>query len=588
MSEGLEPLHTRTLRQRIGGRWALSARAYIITSSLGVLSVVAGDGFKSASIGGVVGKIALGISACLVCGVFYFFIDFTFFRNRRQRPLPVWAVALFNGISGLIFSVTVAVFASGFGIPMSNTIFPVYVATTVMCAVWWGPTLSYFLDYREEVEQERAIQINHAIYLRRSELQRSQIVDILSREIADEVATELEPLRRHIVDYLATNQNSGQVTQESPALQNKEWLVLAELLTRTAKNSVRPLSIRLSKETASRYPPTAWGSLVTNIVKNQPFRPLATVIIDILFVLFGYIYVFGVEHGILIVLVGTLITFFTTLVANSLMRRYPQRHMTIFLFTIVLLQFTVVLRSTLRELWIPGSAPLIWQVIQVIAGILIIFVISGFGAWQTINRTMAANFADNIRNDLIEDVARSQQVMALAVESSQVLHGAVQTRLVSCSMMIAEASRKNEPELLNKALTEALEVLHAPFPSNALASCLTDEITRKVALWNGLCTCDIHIGPDSNTKSQSISTIVGRVVEEGLANAVRHGKASHVTVNVSKNSEGNYLVYVNDNGSGPKKSIPGMGSAYLAQVSGGEWSLSTTAQGAELRVLVLA
>ncbi len=588
MSEGLESLPTRTLRQRIGGRWALSIRAYIITSSIGVLSVIAGDGFKWDSNGGLVAQVALGISASLVCGVFYVFLEFTFFRNRRQWPLPVWAVALFNGISGLIFSVTVAVFATGFGIPMSNTIFPIYVATTVLCATWWGPVLSYFFDYREEAEQERNIQINRAINLRKSELQRSQVVDLLSKEIADEVATELEPLRRHIVDYLATNPNSSQVTQEPPPSQANELRVLAELLTGTATNSVRPLSIRLSSANATRYPSTSWGSLATNIVKNQPFRPLAMVIIDVLLVLFGYIYVFGVEHGLFIVFIGTLITFCTASAANSLMRRYPQRHMTIFLLTVVLLQFTVLLRSALREFWIPGSAPLIWQVTQVIAGILIIFIISGFGAWRSVNLTMKANFEANIRKDLVEDVASSQQLIALAVEISQVLHGAVQTRLIACSMMIEEASRKNNPDLLNQALTEALEVLDAPFPSKVPTKSLTNEITRKVELWNGLCTCDIHVEPGANTKSQSISTIVGRVVEEGLANAIRHGKATHVIVNVSKNGDGNYFVCISDNGSGPKKSTPGMGSAYLTQVSGGKWSLSAAAHGAELKVLVLA
>jgi signal transduction histidine kinase len=260
----------------------------------------------------------------------------------------------------------------------------------------------------------------------------------------------------------------------------------------------------------------------------------------------------------------------------------------IFIVTIVVLQVTVVFRTVFREIWIPGSAPLSWQLTQVLAGVLVIFLTSGFGAWRAKDRELQANFTAEIQLDQIEAIAQSRQVATLALESAQILHGAVQTRLVACAMMIEQASRDRDETMLNLALEEALSILQNPLPGEKRSGSVTDEVSRKTALWDGLCECDINISPEADITSPSTVITLGRVVEEGISNAIRHGQATHITITITMSPESNYQVCLQDNGRGPTKSTPGMGSAYLTQVSDGQWSVSASPRGSDLLVLVLA
>ena len=77
---------------------------------------------------------------------------------------------------------------------------------------------------------------------------------------------------------------------------------------------------------------------------------------------------------------------------------------------------------------------------------------------------------------------------------------------------------------------------------------------------------------------------VGRVVEEGLGNAVRHGGATSVAVHVRR-SDGEVVVEVEDDGRGPTGGPPGLGSSLLDSVSR-TWELHALPTGARLTVRI--
>lgn len=587
MSGGLESLPARTLRQRIGGRWGLAWQAFAVTAALGVFSLFAGEQYSTTSTEVFLTWLALGIAGTAALGVFFIFLDLTIFRNRREHPLPVWVVVVADGIFGVIFSVVVGGGAAYFDLE-TNTTFVQRIVLNALYAMWWGPALAYFLDYREEALKTRQALIDSAVNLHIAELQRSEIVERLHQEILDEVGDELSPVRTHITEYLESTGHSDQLTRRTGAPPTEDWRSISQLLMGTAQDSVRPLSKRLWQVGVKRYPKTPWWALVQNIFRHQPFRPLAYAVVDILGTLAVYLNVFGFSQGLFIIFGGLAITVSLLLAANALMLRYPQHHSMIFIGTIVVLQVTVIFRTVFREMWIPGSAPLSWQLTQVIAGVVVIFVTSGFGAWRAKDRELQTNFKAEIQLDQIEAIAQSRQVATLALESAQILHGAVQTRLVACAMMIDQASKDGDESKLNLALEEALNILHNPLPGEKRSGSVTDEVSRKTALWDGLCECDINISPEANTTSLSTVITLGRVVEEGISNAIRHGQATRITITITMSPESNYQVCLQDNGLGPTKSTPGMGSAYLTQVSNGQWSLSAGQQGSDLLVTVLA
>ena len=80
---------------------------------------------------------------------------------------------------------------------------------------------------------------------------------------------------------------------------------------------------------------------------------------------------------------------------------------------------------------------------------------------------------------------------------------------------------------------------------------------------------------------------MGRVVEEGLTNAIRHGQATVIRVSVGVEAAG-VAVVVADDGVGPGAVTAGLGSALLDQATGGAWSLDRVGEWTELRAHVRA
>ena len=81
---------------------------------------------------------------------------------------------------------------------------------------------------------------------------------------------------------------------------------------------------------------------------------------------------------------------------------------------------------------------------------------------------------------------------------------------------------------------------------------------------------------------------VGDLVAEACANAVVHGGATRVTVQLRVTDDDRAVeLTVVDDGIGPRDGAPGLGSAYYAAASAGDWSLAAGEDGgAVLRVRV--
>ena len=582
MPDSPENSPTRTLRERIGGRWAIAWQAYLITAGLGLFALLAGESSTTTTGSVAVSWIALWLLASVALGALLLAANVSVFRNRRVHPVAVGWVIAFDGLCGIVFSLVVGIGAQTLALPTNQSILERCVLN-VLYAIWWGPALSYFFDYREQAAITRRQLIADSVALELARMQQSEILDRIRTEINEEIGAELNPAREHVEALLnITTAPDGSTLPVS----REEWESVSNLLLGTADNSVRPLSKRLWQRTEERYPKTPWWSLVVNIVRYQPFRPFAYALIDLFGTLVVQMKVFGVARGILLLLAGLAITIPVGLLANVLMRRRPGWHAAIFMAGSLLILTSVLVRAELREVWIPGSASIPWQLTQMIASLIVTFATSGFGAWRDKENELRSNVRADIQHDQVESIARSRQVASLARETAQSLHGSVQTRLVTCAMVIEQAAASEDESTLNLALTEALSALGAPATPSLTTSSLSSEVARKVSLWEGFCTFDVQIDSMASLRLQGDAPAVGRVVEEAIANAIRHGKATHIDIDVTADAHQALHVVVSDNGIGPQGGRPGIGSAYLTQVSQGQWAITPTVEGSRLEVVI--
>lgn len=570
------PLQPRTLRQRVGGVWSVAWPTFLITSALSAVALLVTEkGASTTTSPGLAWFIAWLIAVGTLV-VPFVILRHTLFRNRAAHPLPVVAVVAKDIAFAVIYTTVLTIVGARLGVSLVAG-FREQLFANAFIAAWWGPALAYFMDYRQQVRQTRSQLTATGEALDDVDRQQDEILERIRDDLLVEVGAELRPVREQLEVATASASATDQ------PMSREEWQRISELLRQTAQESVRPLSHRLWQRAGKRYDVPPWWMLPVTIVRHQPFRPVALALIDVLGTLGTNVELFGGVRGTILVLVGLAWSISVMVVANALMRRHPGAHAAIFLVALAALQVTVVARGYLRDLWVPGSGSVAWQLSQMVAVVAVVLVTSGFGAWSNREAAQLANLRAVVEEEGEEARERSAQIAILARETAQYLHGSLQTRLVGCSLAMEQASETGDAAALEHALAEALSALDTEAPASSLARSVRDEVGRKVDLWDGFCAFDVVMDDDIAHAAED-AVVVGRVVEEAISNAIRHGRASRIEIRVMRDAGDRLLVSVTDNGTGPQGGSPGLGSAYLAMVSGGTWFMDSSDLGTHVVV----
>lgn len=82
---------------------------------------------------------------------------------------------------------------------------------------------------------------------------------------------------------------------------------------------------------------------------------------------------------------------------------------------------------------------------------------------------------------------------------------------------------------------------------------LSEAVGRLVEFWRRRCPeveCRVRIAPPCENFGEPTDTVVYRIVQEGLSNALRHGKPSFVDICVGRDGTGDTIVDITDDGPG--------------------------------------
>jgi signal transduction histidine kinase len=319
--------------------------------------------------------------------------------------------------------------------------------------------------------------------------------------------------------------------------------------------------------------------LPLNIVKNQPINIWLTIIIACVSSLPQQIKLFGFNRALTLNVAIYIAIAIVGGVANKLMNFYPRFRATFFVSASLLLQITIPISVHFRNQWIPGISGTGWQVSQFFSGLALLLLTSGFGGWFSLQEKLNMNFREELQQRHIDLIAVSRQFAYATREASKLLHGQVQSKLVACAMAIDVAAQSGDENKIKDAVQSALRIITSPLSSSVVASNLLEELNRKASLWGEICSIEIEVGDHLSTLTSDQVVQLGRVVEEGISNAIRHGRAKKIVIAVKRVSPDSISVKILDNGVGPQNGQPSMGSALIGQASGGNWTLEAVENG---------
>lgn len=558
-----------TLRERLGGRWAISWQAIVISLPFAPVVLVSNESSSWEEVGGWLVAAMFGIAA--VAGVTYLFHR-TIYRNRSTHPVAIPVVVASAAFTMfLLIGVETAV-GLLLGLPYVHS--PMYRGCeTIFIGVWWSVGVVLFLEGRWRFALERNAVVDRAVQQRLASMQEAEVIGSIRQALSQDVAGELESARVAVERHLVALNDRSLSADDA-----------AGLLRDTAERSVRPLSHRLAESAKERLSRPRLRDTFRNIINRQQFRPLAVSAIYLFAAGPRDLERYGWGEGLLRIAVIIGLIFALMSISNWALRRWPQHHAKLFIAGICLIEAPSIAIPVLTARAQNTAVPWMDIIFSVVVGIMIIFVTSGFGSWRNDRRDLLRTFASDVRQDEVETIANSRALATAAREAAGVLHGAVQTKLVACAMAIDHAAATGDVVAVNQALMQARAILEQPIASATTneGATLAELVNRKATLWQGLTDVQIHIDPTVAHITGRFASTVADIVEEGIANAVQHGAAKRISVNISLDSYQLQIV-IADNGCGPTGGTPGLGSRMLDALDG-SWRLEEIGGGAQLKV----
>lgn len=554
--------------ERVAGTRAAWRREALILIPLGVIAVLTSQAGSINSWGELLQWSLVGLggvivgSACLAALTVPFPALFRRAQSSRARAFLVISAA---ALTGAVFGLTVSVLARLLALEDADPLWWRILGSALIVG-WFEMVFALSMDARARLRIRQEALIDDALALESARLTTTSMIEELQAEVTQEVNRGLVRAREQLPRITSTD--------EADALLAR-WPEVAAGLRDAAAQTVRPLSRRLW-ESAPGAPdrPRPW-SFLAYVISQQPLRPMAVSTLYVLGSGASAIRESPLTTALSQLVFGVVVIMAVMAVANAVMRRAPRWHAAVFIGAALLLQVPVVAAYALapRDGSTPDSSA--GMLATVVAGLVVILATSAFGAVSRLSAQRLDAMAAELNREFIEIAVRSQQLAGLLREAGGIVHGSVQSRLLGSAMAIEEAGRNDDPEQFSAALTRALEALENPVPTlgRPRASTVVDELARRSALWEGLCEVEYVVSTDVAGVAPDTVDAVGRITEEAIANAVRHGEAQHVTVRVDVDREtadsAGLLLTVSDDGHGPSPSdgAAGLGMQLISSLA---------------------
>lgn len=507
--------------------------------------------------------ISLGLTAAA-----QFFMGNTVARSRDVVPVRLGTALSVLFVTSLLYFGPLVIYAESVGLDAFSYSYA-QIPSQVVLGVAWYCVLIVVLDLRDSAiagTRERLVrqaQID-GITAKHVELERQ-----IERKIAAEIGVEFAAGRARLD---AANRGSGVVSSEHAE-------ELANLLRSIAAEQVRPVSRRLQALRNNEDLKPGLRALLRVTISTQTLRPADMSLIIMVALLPAEIRAFGVVRGVAFLSLGVAIFALICVIANLAMQRFVKHRGWVLLLAFVLIQVNTYLANAIRNSWQAGYISNSYFVFEVVCMAFMMLVCSAFPVWRRRHEATSRLWSDSIDEESREAFMRSATVARVANDAARLLHGTVQSRLYACAMAMDAARSSGDLASVSRSLDDALALLDEPLVSDVAVRGFEDEVRRKIDLWRGLVDVSLVVAVPEPGEFEPLAQTVGRLVEEAIANAVRHGKASSVEIDVSYIEQGISVVIVDDGlmaWEGDLVHMPatwGMGLALVNTVCAGGWSL---------------
>ncbi|MCF8527859.1 MAG: hypothetical protein K9G24_08690 [Candidatus Nanopelagicales bacterium] len=548
-----------TLRERVGGRWAVSWQGYLLMFPLAVVfAVTTTAAFLEP--GRLLFGTAVAVIAYLATGAVQFVASITVLGNRATRPAPVWSVILIGGLSWMARSAVIAwVIADGNLITQATTLERLAFgfllgALVVPVTAWLFDTVMRFRNKRDAALQE-----------------------LIDAELAAErQRAYVEALRLGLVEEITQAVGNARARMESIDLTSDAMPQEAlEALENASQDAVRRVSREVWRQGVQTSRPRI-RDVFSVAGRVLPFSLWAVASM----LLFGVLVLarnLGWGTTLLVASVVGAYLVAVVLLANAWVPR--ARHvLRAYAMALLALAASGACMSVVLGVFAPDAPRSAAAVLTVVAATVTIPAVGLARALDVTEDRAILALREFISAASVRAEALAEQERRLRQQLATQLHGTVGSHLTAATMRMRRAVDAGDFDAAANALFEARRLLDVDMTSVLLADVgdLMTALEELAASWEGLVEVRLHLN-DVIASPAHVTACVD-VVTEGINNAARHGRARVVDVEVTSTDDGLRIV-LEDDGTESGDASPGLGSRVFDAVAPGSWSRERRSQG---------
>jgi signal transduction histidine kinase len=153
------------------------------------------------------------------------------------------------------------------------------------------------------------------------------------------------------------------------------------------------------------------------------------------------------------------------------------------------------------------------------------------------------------------------------IDLARYLHGELQAGLIASSLLLERASKTGDTDLARHALKSAVDILsqdHAQV-SQSRVSFPQERLEKISSGWRGIAQVRIDLDWIDDLEISAQNDVIA-LIDEGVSNAIRHAKASLISVTGSW-VDGYVNLEIHSDGAGMTQNAPGLGTKLFAELA---------------------
>lgn len=485
-------------------------------------------------------------------------MGFFYFKRLKTKTAPISSVFLFGLLLGG---------AKGFGTGISSSelgLLDTYSFDEIMIR-----TLNSAFIGMVFVPAVTLLASSYSMYI----LNRRKLIDeymnhefnrLENESISSELRSKLsQRVDKHLVEIL----KNAKIQLKSTSNPEVQWEQIAKILRDTALNAVRPLSHDLWKKRKVQLEITVIDFFKYSL-KIINFKTSWIVACYVLTTFQYLVQNNTLANASLNLVLRILLLFFLfnfAQVLKELLQSDKNQIFLVILTFVCLVHFGVtwgINHATHYSNSIFNITDTLWIfLLALIAGVI--------QAFLTTQEFAIEKLEDLTEYSKLSNLAAKREVERFSRDIAKYLHGTMQSRLMASAMSIENAAKLGDKVNLERQIELAFDSLEMPsieYLSKGGIS-MYGSISEVIQKWDGLVEIAFNKEKGLATLDSKAELSISEILDEALANAFRHGKATKVRISLYENENDKLELEVTDDGLGPQLGNYGMGSQLFSSYS---------------------